>query len=363
MHLTISSIKDIYSIQFVYDQYDEIIIDASFLKYLGVLRYAIKYAFWALKTNGNLIVEDNVFKNSISSRKRIAFWQVKLELFKSLGDDIELLELDNSKGYIKARKIKEKYINNGFSFGIIYGGAKHEEGQLTKSVISILKNINLSHYEYEILICGPSDFDAAEYLKQFNSTNIRYVPYDLTPNTRFLITAKKNYLFLQTKYNIVAISHTRILYAKDFVIKTFNKKFDLFTTKVLVDQKGSKQKYLDFGLITSYDIIKKPVDGIPTGNLTDNVLYYMKKRVPYIDGGLTIFNKNIISQSPYNDKIAWGEAEDVEMCANMYFKGFLIDYFVSIESESSTCKIKIKTSLRYKIKRYISNYLIRVGLI
>ncbi|MDD2367946.1 MAG: hypothetical protein PHQ90_01510 [Sulfuricurvum sp.] len=363
MQFTIRAIEDIYTIQFVYDQYDEVVIDTSLLKYLGVMRYAIKYAFWALKINGSLIIEEDFSKNSKASHKRIAFWQVRLEFFKSLGDDIELVELDDSKGYLKAKKIQDRYTNNGFSFGIIYGAANNEEEQLTNSILSILENINLNHYEYEILICGPSNFEANDYLTQFNSKNIYYIPYDLTSNKRFLITAKKNYLFLQTKYNIVAISHTRILYAKDFAMETFKKKFDLSTTKVLVDQKGSKEKYLDFSLITSYDIIKYPVDGIPAGNITHDFLYYMQKRVPYIDGGLTIFNKNIILESPYNDKIAWGEAEDVEMCASMYFKGLLIDYFDSIESESSTCKIKIKTSLRYKIKRYISNFLIRNGLL
>lgn len=362
MKLYIKSISDIYTIQFIYDQYSEIIIDFSALKYLGVGRYALKYALWALKKDGIITILDT-HQDTRSSRSRITFNQVRLEVFKALGDDVEVIDVDDRERFVKVKKISDRYTNIGFSFGIIFSGSLNEEGQLIRAVESILGNKDLKKYPYEIVICGPSDFFSESFILQFGEANIRYLAYNTISMPRFMISQKKNYLYSAMKYNIVSISHTRIVYPDNFVNEVFYKKFDLFTTKVLVNQNGHRFKYMDFSLIDTYDITKYPIRGIPSGDIKDEVLYYMQKRVPYIDGGLTIFNKNILADPPYNNKIAWGEAEDVDMCANIYFKGLLIDYFTFLESESLTCKIGIKNSARHKLKRYVMNYLIKKGFI
>lgn len=359
----LTSMDDIYTIQYVYETYDEIIINTKKLKYTGTLRYAFKYALWALKVGGKLIVNDEPFKDYGFSTKRIDFWQIRHEFFKFLKDDIELIELDDKKGYIEAIKTKESYVNNGFSFGIVFSGSESEKEQLTKSIQSILDNDELDKYDYEIIICGPSYFDSEFYLKQFADFNIKYITFDFEPNAkRLMITQKKNYLYENCKYNIAAINHTRILYAKDFIKKTFDKKFDVFTPKVMVEQDGKWYKYLDFGLIGSYDLSKMNPKAVLTSViLDDDVLNFMQKRVPYIDGGLTIFNKNII-QSPYNKYLSWGEAEDVDMCELVYLRGNLLDYNENIVNKSLTNKTSFKVEYKFKIKKFIRDSLVKKGL-
>lgn len=363
LNFKISSVDDIYKIQYISDKYNHIFIDTKKLKYTGTLRYAFKYALWVLKIGGEIKVIDEPFHDFGFSTKRMDFWQIRYEFFKSLKDDIEILELDDKKGLIRVKKIKESYINNGFSFGIVFSGSEGEKEQLYKSVQSILDNIDLNKYNYEVIICGPSSFDSESYLKQFRSFNVIYLSFDFESNTkRLMITHKKNYLFQNCNYNIVAINHTRIVYAQDFMIKTFDKKFDIFTPKVMVEQDSKWYKYLDFGLIGSYDLSKLNPSAVLTSVvLNDDVLFFMRKKVPYLDGGITVFNKNIIVNTPYNPHLAWGEAEDVDMCALLYLQGCLLDYNQNIICKSQTNKASFKTNCIFFIKKILRNYLVKKG--
>lgn len=363
MNFKIATINDIYKIQYIYDKYNHIYIDTKKLKYTGTLRYAFKYALWALNIGGKLTINDEPFENQGFSTKRIDFWQIRHEFFKSLKDDIELIGLDDKKGYIEAVKTKDSYMNNGFSFGIVFSGNDNEVDQLTKSIQSILINENIDNYSYEIIICGPLNFDSNSYIAQFKNSKIRYLAFDFEPNAkRFMITQKKNYLYSHCKYNVVAINHTRIVYAIDFMHKTFNKKFDVFTPKIMVEQDGKWYKYLDFGLIGSYDLSKLNRSAVLTSVvLNDDTLFFMSKKVPYLDGGLTVFNKEIIINTPYNSHLSWGEAEDVDMCGLLYFQGYLLDYDENIVHKSLTNKTSFKIDYKFKIKKILRDYLVKKG--
>lgn len=364
MNYEVNNIESIYDMQYIYNVYDDITINTKKLKYTGALRYAFKYALWALKIGGKLIINDEPFQNQGFSTKRVDFWQIRHEFFKSLKDDIQLISLDDKQGYIEVLKTKESYINSGFSFGIVFSGNASEVEQLTKSIQSILTNESIEKYQYEIIVCGPSDFDANSYISQFENQNIRYLVFDFEANAkRLLITQKKNHLYASCKYNIVAINHTRILYAKDYMIKIFDKKFDVFTPKVIVKQDDRWYKYLDFGLIGSYDLSKLNPSAVLTSVvLNDDVLFFMRKKVPYLDGGITVFNKDIIVNTPYNPHLAWGEAEDVDMCALLYLQGYLLDYDENIVHKSLTNKTSFKIDYKFKIKKLLRDYLVKKGL-
>lgn len=357
MNFEIQSIKNVYEIQYVYDKYNYITINTKKLKYTGTLRYAFKYAIWALKVGGEIEIIDEPFRDFGFSTKRIDFWQIKHSFFKSMKDNIEILDLDDKKGYIRVKKIKESYINNGFSFGIVFSGSENEKEQLTKSIQSILSNIDLNKFDYEVIICGPSSFDSESYLNFFKSFNVKYLSFDFDLNVkRFMITQKKNYIYNNCKYNIISINHTRILYATDFMVRTFDKKFDVFTPKIMTLQDNKYYRYLDIGLISSYDLyrISKKFT-ISNILMNDNFYKYTKNRVPYIDGGLTIFNKNIIKNTPYNIYIAWGEAEDVEMCSRLNNEDYLIDLFDCYENKflSQTNKLNFKLNFKFFIKKFL----------
>lgn len=364
MNFEIQNIKNVYEIQYVYDKYNYITINTKKLKYTGMLRYAFKYALWALKVGGEIEIIDEPFRDFGFSTKWIDFWQIRHELFKSLKNDIEILELDDKRGLIKVKKINESYINNGFSFGIVFSGSEGEKEQLSKSIHSILNNKDLNKFNYEVIICGPSNFDSESYLEQFISFNVKYLLFDFELNAkRLMITQKKNYLYENCQYSIVAINHTRILYADDFMMKTFDKKFDVFTPKVMVEENGKWYRYLDLGLIGSFNTSKVNSASVMSSiYLNDEILYFMKKRVPYIDGALSVFNKKLISL-PYNENIAWQEAEDIDLSMNLINKGYLISYFYDIQNISLVSKFNIKLNFIRKLKIFIIKQFVYWGLI
>jgi hypothetical protein len=158
MRATIASIDDIYALRFQTGTYDSVNVDVRTLKYEGVLQYAIKYAFWALKLGGILTLIDEGSKDDGVSNRRLDFWQVKYEFFKSLKSAAEVVRLDNAKGVLVVKKVQDPYRNDGFSFGIVFSGSQQEIPFLTQSLRSILASAATSPLPFEIIVCGPSSF-------------------------------------------------------------------------------------------------------------------------------------------------------------------------------------------------------------
>jgi hypothetical protein len=353
----VSNIKDIYFLKTNTGFFNKITIDTRQLKYQGVLRHAIVYALNRLSTGGILEVIDEPFRTFSISKSNIDFWQVKLETFRVLKDRVEILEADKKTGHIVLRKRQEKELfPKGFSFGIVFGGP--DEALLKTAVDSILANPFLQSVPYEIIIGGPSAVDARQLLGLWqNHPQIRYLEADIADTPRVMICQKKNKLFEACRFSLVTISHTRISFPQDYAEKLWNTIVEMATPKVVLAQNG--EKYLDFFLFHNYN------DFIRTGkshilglqNIDDDYLYYMTNRVPGIDGGINIFNKNIVPAAPYNEYVAWGEAEDVELAATLFQHGILIDYLPDITCFSQTNKINIRFKALKKPFRMLYKYL------
>ena len=361
--IAIRKIKDIYNLKYKYETYDEITIYTQELKYKGVLRYAFKYAYWSLRIHGKLTILDEAHRSYGKKVNYIDFWQIRHELFNSLKGKVELIALDNENGKLELLKKSSEKSNNGISFCIVFSGSAKEIPLLKQSIDSIVE-MNIDSEKYEIVVLGSSDFKFYSLSNNYpQAIPLRYLPYDFEQTTRLLITKKKNYMLDNAKYNIVSINHTRIAYAKDFYKKLIDRNFDLITTKIIGNVKGKNYSFLDFGLIGDYDILKPSKVQTFVGNFIDrNYMFLMRNRVPFIDGGLTIFNKNNTSAVRYNENIAWGEAEDVELCSTAYHDGLLIDYFDDIVCESKVLKFIPIESIKGKVKRVYLLFLAKMGL-
>lgn len=138
--LIVSDYEDLYSLKEISGYYDEITIKLNKLKFQGLIRHAVKYANNALVTGGIMIIESSPFESYVLTRNKIDFWQVKYEVFGSLKDTIEILEVSNAEGRLRLQKKKHLYNYDGISFGIVFSGNKQEEQQLFKSIDTILKN-------------------------------------------------------------------------------------------------------------------------------------------------------------------------------------------------------------------------------
>lgn len=346
---SIHSYKEIIHLKNTQSRFDEISIHVNGLKDKNLLRFAFKYALHALKINGEMVILDKAGpffgtdRNLYWSKYRISFWQVKQELFKTLKNFIDPLLIDEAAGTIVVKKIQSYENFKGISFGLLFSGNENELDLLKKTVSSI-KKLNFSNIPYEIIICGPEK--SRKTVDQLIE-KINYISYD-EKNIRFMVGKKKNLIFSESKFDMLIISHLRIQF-NDSILGLFNRNFDFVTTKIIYHIDNEIYPYLDYVLTQAYNVnYKKNSNNI----FKKSFVYFLqnfKNRVPYVDGGLNIFNKNIVITPPYSNEIAWGEAEDLELSARLFYDGILIDYHDDIISESLTDKINVNKSLFQKV--------------
>lgn len=350
---------DLYALKEICLQYDEVNIDLTTLRFEGLVRHAVKYANYALKVGGTMRIETAPFESYSLRRNKIDFWQVKYEVFNALKDTINIVEVLPKEGKLTLTKTKHLYNYTGISFGIVFSGNKQEEEQLVKAIESIIVNNNLQNFKYEILICGPTNYDPTSLAKEFASHHLRYVPLDISTTPRIMICEKKNLLYEQSKYSLVVISHCRILYTNNFVESLFNSIVEMATPAVYYKHEDQDLKYLDIGFFDSYQDFQLGAKrgSIAGENIQDDYMHWYNNRVPFIDGGLNVFNKNVIPAPPYNNYISWGEAEDVDVCNRLFQNGILIDYLPTIKCYSATCKLTGYNNTIKKAGRKLYNLL------
>jgi hypothetical protein len=340
--------------------YEFISLNAKPLMQKGVFRHALKYSLWNLDVGGKIEIKTPEHKSYEFSKNRIDYWQVSREVFKSIGSDVTCLECLPEKGTLIVQKKLERYENSGISFGVVFSGSVNEIPKLKASLKTIQETINFSSLtSYEVLVCGPTEHNPSDWINVFPDLNISYLEFDFTDIKRLLIGVKKNYILSKASFNVVVINHTRILFSKEFAKDIMSKKFDLCTSQVFGDYQGGRSKYLDIGLIGSYDLTRvNQARTLIAQRIISSYLYYLSSRVPYIDGGLTIFNKNVLPEEPYHRNVSWGEAEDIELAAIASEAGFLIDKFEDITAISSVVKFG-KGSLIKRVYNQIFSYFAR----
>ncbi len=356
--ITINSLQDLYIIKEVSEYYDEITINLDKLKTDGLIRHAVKYSNYALRAGGLMIIYSSPFESYVLKRNKIDFWQVKYEIFGSLKDAIEIAEVNATEGKLILRKKKNLYNYSGISFGIVFSGNKEEEKQLIRSIDSIRQNKELKRVKYEVLVSGPTVYDLAAIINEFPGFNIKYIPLDISTHPRLMICEKKNLLYQCAQYSLVVISHSRIMFSEDFVQGLTRFPVEMATPAVYFRDNGKDYKYLDVAFISSYQDLQLGAkrSTIAGENIQQDYLHWYRKRVPFIDGGLNVFNKNVIPEPPYNNYISWGEAEDVDLCNRLFQNGVLIDYLPALKCYSATCKLTGYSNLK-KLARKLFIYL------
>lgn len=363
--IDISKIEHIYALEGQSSKFDEINIYTAHIKGNGVLRYAFRYALWALKRGGFLHVFDTPTNTFSLSKGHIDFWQVKFELFKTARGDVKVIDISPDVGKITVFKDKDSLPPSGFSFGIVFSGRESELHQIFLSVDSILNIRNEPQIPYEVVICGPKCESANLILARYSQQHVKYLEW--TPefdSKRFLVCKKKNHIIRNLNYSIAVISHARIVFPENFIVEMIGRQFDVCTPKVVVNVDGCEYDYLDFGLIGSY-CFDQPVRfrTLTSTHINNHELLYMRNRVPYIDGGLTVYNLHAVRDMLMDEYIAWGEAEDIDMCAQSYHSGLLLTYIRDVKCVSTTLKDDFKLMLPNSLKCKILRFLARLGWI
>ena len=359
----VKSSKDLYHVKQSDNSYSEIILDAKLLHQNNLLRYGLKYALWNLPVNGKLTINTNPHLSFGFKKDYIDFWQTSLEIGNSLKNQVSITEFNKKKGIISLVKNQELYKNNGVTLGVVFSGIKEEVEVITIALKSLLSQEGMDEIPHEIVLCGPKGYDLSTFQeKGVDITKVKFLACDFPTSPRIIITIKKNAIINQAKYNIVSISHGRISFPSYYLKELFKRKFDLITPKVIA-KKGDKEfPFLDIGLIGSYDIYKTAVKRSISGPfIKKDYLSQFKYRVPYIEGSVTVFNKETCPIL-YNENVAWGEAEDVEISARAYYDGALLDYFDDLICQTNTMKYDPELNFKAQLKHNILSWLIDRGL-
>lgn len=178
-----------------------------------------------------------------------------------------------------------------FTFGIITNNAN------INPIISSIEKLKIPNYEI-IIVCNKNNYTEYEHI----SENV--IPFDesIKPNW---ITRKKNLICQKAKYDNIVLLHDYIELCEDWYtgfIK-FGNDFDICVSKILNKNNTRFRDYLMFPMCNNFN--KRtfiPYDYPPSMKLS---------KISYISGSYYIIKKQIALQYPLDEKLIWGQGEDV----------------------------------------------------
>lgn len=284
----------------------------------GLLPHALKYALWALKPGGTLIVQDD-------GPAQAEVWDMPFALvrklaFKTLRDGVELVALDASALRLEFVRTLPA-LGNGWSAGLIFSGNDGELPAVERCLAGLHAQPELTGARGEIVVCGPK-----RDLSFLNAwPNVRYVEYETPPGPRFMISAKKNFLATQLRHPRALILHARITLDSG-CLSALPAEFDVITPAVFVMNKGKRCPYLDYVITDTTDPIRMPIRfNVPLDYPRARYHEFIDRGIPYIDGGLLIARREILLQTPLDECLGWQEGEDADWCMRVRQSGNLVD--------------------------------------
>lgn len=199
-----------------------------------------------------------------------------------------------------------------FTFGIITDG--NNEG-FVNTVISTIHREDIPDDSYEVIVVGNS---------RVSGKNVRVIPFDESLKQAW-ITRKKNIVTEQAKFDNVVYMHDYISlnhgwyagflkYGNDF----------LACMNPMVNTDGTR--FRDW---TTYPPWVRP-HGVNTYMLPYEVTHLSKYQ--YFSGAYFVCKRYIMQEIPLNEKLSWGESEDVEWSQSYNSKyEFKINVYSSVK--------------------------------
>jgi hypothetical protein len=188
-----------------------------------------------------------------------------------------------------------------FTFGIITN-----HSNINRTILSIEKlNIPI----YEIIIVGG----------QYPETSIiKHIPFDesIKPNW---ITKKKNMICQIAKYDNIVLLHDYIEFCEDWYtgFLTFGNDFDICISKILNKNDTRFRDYTIFPYTNSHFTKRTliPYDYPPSIKLS---------KILYISGSYYIIKKQIALQFQLDERLIWGDGEDVLLTKQLINNNIII---------------------------------------
>jgi len=219
-----------------------------------------------------------------------------------------------------------------FTFGIIY----FKNFFLINEIIKSIENENIPNYE--IIIVGNYPI---------HNDNIMVIPFNETeiPNC---ITKKKNIITEKAKYDNIVFLHDYIKLNKDWYegFLKFGNDWEVCMCKIFTND---GQRGIDWM-------------GLPNDNIYGNVLHpydYCNQKGMYIPGNFWVAKKDIMVKYKLDEKLCWGQAEDIEWSKRILGGYYDSDWLrnlchIPLNTDMEMKNREVPDKIRYKMNQYSS---------
>lgn len=301
---------------------DEVMVDARRLKYRGLLPCALRYALWAVRPGGRIVVHDDGRHDASAPIFEVPFNSVRQWAMKFVARDAELVRFD-AAGLLEFER-SAPVLEPGWSAGVVYSGRDEELPSLRRCLAGLAAQPELSSQRGgEIVVCGP-ERDLG-FLAEF--PQVRYLPYEAPAGHRFLIGHKKNALIRALRGPRIAIVHARIVFDAG-ALSGVPREFDILAPNIAVMEGGRRTPYLSIGRSdAAWPGLMPRRLPLTMRNLgSGDALALHRHGGVFVDGGAFLVTRRVHEACPLDEALAWEEGEDLEWCARAHLHGYLSDF-------------------------------------
>lgn len=326
-------------------------VETGAFKKANVLRYALKYALWAVRPGGTIEIVDDGPDTFDIILMRMPFSVVRQHCFKVYRDEAELGELDAAGmrlTFVRRRPVTPP----GWSAGIVFSGNEKEMPFLTRALDGLVAQPELSTERGgQIMVCGPA---AARRLLADRS-EVEYLPFEEASPVRAFTTRKKNALVEAARNPRVVIMHARIV-LQPGCLAAFPREFDVTTPHVQYREGDRTIPYIDWVVAhdLAFDRLPRRLQSSLFYDRHDHLAQLATGGLPYIDGGVFAGMRDVLRAVPLNPYLAWGEAEDGDWCTRLQAEGHLVDLEVDALAVSQSFKLPRRLIERPKMSAALS---------
>lgn len=308
-----------------------------------LIRHMIKQLDILLNVEG--VFEMDLIDSKFHSGSFLSIDQVKYEFSISTNGRYTLVEklLNNGIINLKFKKNKNCLLLNdnisSWTFGIPFGGKNSI--WVEELILSI---VNQKIPNYEIIICGP--YRNKDFINNYNLKIITDVK--LENDIRIPICHKKNKIIKNASFENICILHDRFLLQRNWYIKM--KEYGNYFDYLCLPTKDLNMNRFDVDWMEfNFPISQK---------YKRNKSFEYSKWSPniIIQGGVVIGKANLLKKHLLDERIHWGELEDMHLSKVAYLDGSLINidknnFFIS-RAVNHIPKM-IKSNFLNKIKSFI----------
>lgn len=194
----------------------------------------------------------------------------------------------------------------GVTFALVTDGSQPD--RVREFVESARSIRGLQTIPYEILVCGP--VGSEDHVQSDIFRDVRLVEQSSRNVSRGWITNKKNRLVASAQHEIIVVAHDRYMFPPDWLesLMAFGGDFDVVVPR---QRTLDGMRYPDWVAVGS-DRTLSPLVEMP---------YAAYSERSYINGGVLIARTQILRDTPWNELLFWGDAEDVELTRRLQATG------------------------------------------